>query len=99
MLANDSEQRLIRKALFVMTNCGGRVDAGQNCGLARSALRPTVDAQTRVSANQDAIERNLWILTLKDCERLSIAQSIERIVRAACTDAQTVDEEEQNICH
>jgi len=58
MLANDIEQREIRKALFVVAQYGGRVDSSQNGRLSRGALRAAFDAQPRVSNGKDAIKGN-----------------------------------------
>ena len=54
MLANDLQHRCVGKSLFVITEQGD-VDAGENCGLAGSALRTTFNAQARISRHDNAV--------------------------------------------
>ena len=93
MLANDIEERWIRKALFVSTNRGGSVDAREDCRLSRRALRTTRNAQAGVGRRQDTVERNPRRLMLKDRQRLGLKQAVKWIVRAARAYAQTINKE------
>ena len=54
MLANDFQHRGVGKSLFVITKLRGHVDAGENCGLPGSALRPAVNAERRVGGNNES---------------------------------------------
>ena len=57
------------------------------------------DAKSWVGFNQDTIKRNLGLLALKMRKRRRGFQSIQRIVRTARADAQTVYEKEQDTRH
>src|SRR5215510_15146548 len=95
MLANDIEERWIRKALFVSTNRGGSVDAREDCRLSRRALRTTGNAQAGIGRRQDTVERYLRRLMLKDRQRFGLNQAIKWVVRAARAYAQTVDKKKE----
>ena len=96
MLANDLKQRLVGKALLVVANRCGRVNAGQDCRLSGSALRPPFDSQTCVGANKSAVIEQLGFFILKDSQGLCIFEAIEWIVWTSSTDPQTIDEEEKH---
>ena len=93
MFANDVEERSVRKSLFVIADGGGCIDARQNCRLPGSTLRPAFNAKPRVSFDQDPIERYTGSFVLKDREWIRIWQSVKRIMWAAGSDTEPIDEE------
>src|SRR4051812_29304085 len=96
MLANDIEKWRIGKALFMCADDLRGINPGENGCLSGSALRPALDAETRIGRYDHAVEGDRRNFILKNCQRLSIAQSVERIVRTARADAETVNEKKQN---
>src|SRR6185369_11338378 len=96
MLANDIEKRRIGKALFVRADNLRCINSCQDCRLAGSALRSALNTETGIGGHNDAGKWNLRSFVLKDCERSRTAQSVERIVRTACADAETIDKKEQD---
>jgi hypothetical protein len=99
VLADDLKQSLIGKSLFMKPKRGWRVDACQDGRLAGSALRSPRYAETRIRAHERAVEDNQRLFILKNSERRSIAEPVERIKGAARADAQTVNEEEKHPRH
>src|SRR5882724_5037584 len=65
MVANDLQKGLIRKALFVRTNSGRSVNAGQDSRLSGRALWSSLDSQTRVGYCQHAVTGQIVRLSLK----------------------------------
>lgn len=95
MLADDIEQRLIRKALLVITDCGRGVNPRQDSRLAGSALRPAFNSQACVCRRNHAIESDARLFVLKNCQRIGFMQAVEWVVRAARADSQTIDEKKK----
>ena len=95
MSIDDLEQRFVWKSLFVIAELGGRVYAGQDRGLARSTLRASFDAETRICWHDDSIEKRLGSFVLENCEGRGVVQVVERIEWTSCADSQAVDEEEK----
>ena len=96
MLAQYFQHRGVGKALFVIAELSGNVDAGEYCGLTRRALRPTRNTERGISRNNDAVMDCHWRLITEYGERRCVCQPIERIARPTRTNSQTVDEEEKD---
>src|SRR6266571_4295051 len=96
MRADDIQQRLIGKALFVVTNRRRCIDASKDRCLTRSTLGPAFYTQTGVRGYDDSAERSFACFTLKYCQRLGIAQSIERIVWSSRSDSQAINEKKKH---
>src|ERR1041384_4373728 len=58
MLADDVQQRRVWKSLFVHPNRCRRVHSGEDCRLARCALRPALDAEACIRCHDDAVIDN-----------------------------------------
>jgi hypothetical protein len=103
MLANDIQQRPIRKALFVMADGCRSINACQNRRLPRSALRPAFDAHARVGNGERAAKGDFRLLLLKDGQWRRVIQPVERVVRATRANPQAINEKEQyrwlNVAH
>src|SRR6266568_1226056 len=96
MLADDIQQRLIGKALFVIANRRRCIDSRENRCLTRSTLGPALYTQTGVRGHDDSAERSFACFTLKYCQRLGIAQSVERIVRPSRSDSEAINEKQKH---
>ena len=70
------------------------VNAGENRGLSRCALRQSINAESRVSFCHHTLERQPGFFSLKDREKFRV-QSIEGIVLAASTDSYSIYEDEK----
>ena len=95
-LAKDVEQCLIREALLMMADCLRRVNARQNCRLARCALRSALDAKARVGYRQHSLIRQRGRFVQENRQWRSVSQAIQRIMDAARAYAQTVNEQKKN---
>ena len=95
MLADDFAQSLVRKALLVMAERGGRVDAGEDGRLPRGALRAALDAEPRVRLGVQPAGGEPRLLAPEDGERRGLLpEQVERVVRPARADAEAVHEDE-----
>src|SRR6266446_6387824 len=110
MIAQDLKHGGVWKSLLVIAEQLGNIDASENCGLARSALRPAFNSEPRVGRYHNAIKdcrvrvcgRESTVrhccrwLVRKNRQRLRVSQAIEWILCPARSDPETVDEEKQN---
>lgn len=96
MVANDFQQGRIWKALFVITEQCRRIDAGENCRLPRSALRPALNAETGVGWNNDSIVDRLQGFIAEMRQGFSVIETVQRIERSPRTDTEAVNEEKKN---
>src|SRR5216684_2735359 len=110
MVAQYLKHGGVWKSLFVIAEQLGNIDASENCGLARSALRPSFNSETCVCRHDCALKycplvvnfcrvfvRTVCrLLVRKYRQRLRTRQASKRILRTTCADPQTVNEEEQN---
>src|SRR6185295_17172748 len=71
------------------------VNAGENRGLSRCTLRQPLNAESRVSFRNLAIERKVRIFTLEYREELRF-QPIKRIMCTPSSYSNAVDEDEEN---
>ena len=92
MLANDLAHGFIRKALLVIAEQRGRVDACEDRCLPRRALRSSFDAEARIRANEQPVVREFGFFVCEDGERRGgiLVELGERIMRPARADAETV---------
>ena len=87
MLRDDLEQCFVGKALLVITDRRGRVDARENRRLPGSALRPAFAAESRIGRHDDAVEKSFRRFVLENRERHCAGQVVEGIERTAGADA------------
>ena len=80
MVANNFQHSAVGKALFVITESCGSVDAGENRRLPGSALRPACNSQAGVGRNNDALEDRGRCFSAEDCKGLDVVEFIERVV-------------------
>src|SRR6266536_3937459 len=96
MFADDIQQRLIRKALFVIADRRRGIDSRQNRGLTRCTLRSSFDPEKRIRGYDNPVARNFGFFTLKNRQRPGVIQSIERIMWSSRSDSQAVNEKQEH---
>jgi len=79
MIADDIQHGAVGKSLFVVTEPGRGVDAGEDGCLSGRALRTTFNTQTRVGWNNDAVENSCRFFIPENRKWLDIFQTVEGI--------------------
>src|SRR5712691_8443881 len=96
MIAQDLKHGRVWKSLFVIAEQLGNVDAGENCGLAGSALWPSFYFKPRVRRHHNALVDRCRLLIREYGQRICALKTVKRIEWSTRTDPEPVDEEKQS---
>jgi len=84
--------RFVWKTLFMISQRERGIYAGQDRGLAGSALRAAFDTESRIGPGENTAQCSRGFVFYKMRERFRIGQSKQRVLVAFAADAEAVDE-------